>query len=88
MLTLQRKHKPEISEEILQLLIPFRSNDALEIHKLCRLEGASLKHPRWDIYGIFWVVPMTVGLLEVNGSEEGSSVRLNIRQHSAEMWSG
>lgn len=88
MLTLQRKHKSEISEEILQLLIMFRSTGTLEIHKLCHLEEASLKPPRWDIYRIFWVVPMTMGLLEVNGSEEGSSVRLNIRQHSTEVWSG
>lgn len=47
----------------------FRSTDTLEIHKLCHLEEASLKHPRWEIYGICWVVQMTVGLLEVNESE-------------------
>lgn len=54
-----------ISEEILQLLI-FKNADMIETDQLWQLEEMSLKYHRWDIYAYFWVVQMTMGLLEIN----------------------
>lgn len=41
-----------------------------EVLETDKLEERLLKHHRWDIYVYFWVVQMTKGLLEVNGSGE------------------